>query len=136
MSLHSKFTVHALKKKKKRDGNVKMKMWTLVSTETKCSLRVRLDWAYFYWNWKHYSKIIFKCVNCIVGPIFNEKVIEKWNLWVYKQYTNALFTHWKSTNPALKKNNNKKRAETQTHCVSTQSKRYLTDSHFSKKHFV
>ena len=33
-------------------------------------------------NEKHCSKIIFKCVNSIVGPIFNEKVVEKWNLWV------------------------------------------------------
>ena len=24
-------------------------------------------------NWKHCSKIIFKCVNSTVGPIFNEK---------------------------------------------------------------
>ena len=31
-------------------------------------------------NWKHYSKIIFKCVNSIVEPIFNEKIAEKWNL--------------------------------------------------------
>ena len=22
-----------------------------------------------------------------MGPIFNEKVTEKWNLWVHKQYT-------------------------------------------------
>ena len=36
----------------------------------------------YYWN--YCSKIIFKCVNSIVGPIFNEKVIKKWNLWVYK----------------------------------------------------
>ena len=37
--------------------------------------------------WNHCSKIIFKCVNSIVEPIFNEKVAKKWNLWVYKQYT-------------------------------------------------
>ena len=43
----------------------------------------------FGYNWKlktetekHCSKIIFKCVNNIVGPIFNEKVTEKWCLWV------------------------------------------------------
>ena len=30
-------------------------------------------------------------------PIFNEKIAEKWNLWVCKQYTNALFTVEKST---------------------------------------
>ena len=29
------------------------------------------------WNWKHCSKIIFKYVNSIVGPIFNEKVVKK-----------------------------------------------------------
>ena len=33
-------------------------------------------------NWKHCSKIIFKCVNSIVGPNFNEKVTKKWDLWV------------------------------------------------------
>ena len=32
-------------------------------------------------NWKYCSKIIFKCVNSAVGPIFNEKVVEKWSLW-------------------------------------------------------
>ena len=36
--------------------------------------------------WNHCSKIIFKCVNSTVGPIFNEKIAKKWNLWVYKQY--------------------------------------------------
>ena len=37
--------------------------------------------------WNHCSKIIFKCVNSIVGLIFNEKVAKKWNLWVHEQYT-------------------------------------------------
>ena len=32
-----------------------------------------------------------------MGPIFNEKVAEKWNLWVCEQCTNALFTVEKST---------------------------------------
>ena len=36
--------------------------------------------------WNHCSKIIFKCVNSIVRPIFNEKVAKKWNLWIHKQY--------------------------------------------------
>ena len=40
-----------------------------------------MDWAYFCWNWKHCSEIIFKYVNSIVRPIFNENVTEKWNLW-------------------------------------------------------
>ena len=30
-------------------------------------------------------------------PIFNEKVAEKWNLWVQEQYTDALFIAEKST---------------------------------------
>ena len=30
---------------------------------------------------KHCSKIIFKCVNSVVRPIFNEKVVEKCSLW-------------------------------------------------------
>ena len=43
----------------------------------------------FEYNWKpktekYCIKIIFKCVNSIVKPIFNEKIAEKWNLWVYK----------------------------------------------------
>ena len=42
--------------------------------------------------WNHCSKIIFKCVNNTVGPIFNEKIDKKWNLWVRKQCTDVLFT--------------------------------------------
>ena len=38
------------------------------------------------------SKKIFKCVNNTVGPIFNEKIDKKWNLWVHEQCTDALFT--------------------------------------------
>ena len=49
-------------------------------------------------------------MNSIVGPIFNEKVAEKCNLWVHEQCTNALFTEKKSTSAAKKK---KKTAETQ-----------------------
>ena len=55
------------------------------------------------WNWKHCSKIIFKCMNSIVGPIFNEKVAEKWNLWVREQCTLT----W-SNNAAGKKKKNQK----------------------------
>ena len=32
-------------------------------------------------NWKHCNKIIFKCVNNAVEPIFNEKVDKKGSLW-------------------------------------------------------
>ena len=43
-------------------------------------------------NWKYCSKIIFKCVNSAMGPIFNEKIDKKWNLWVCEQCIYALFT--------------------------------------------
>ena len=36
-----------------------------------------MDTVYFAKNWKHCSKIIFKCVNSAVRPIFNKKVTEK-----------------------------------------------------------
>ena len=62
-------------------------------------IRVCLDRTYFAKteNWKHYSKIIFKCVNSTVGPIFNEKNVKKCYLWGRKQCTNALFMVEKST---------------------------------------
>ena len=41
----------------------------------------RMDWVYFFWNWKYCNKIIFKCVNNTVRLIFNEKMVEKCNLW-------------------------------------------------------
>ena len=47
-------------------------------------LRVCLDRTYFAEteNWKHCNKIIFKYVNSNVGLNFNEKVTQKWNLWI------------------------------------------------------
>ena len=62
-------------------------------------LCVRLDRIYFAKteNWKHCSKIIFKYVNSIVKPIFNEKIAENWNLWIYKQCTDVPFIVGKST---------------------------------------
>ena len=33
----------------------------------------------------------------MLGPIFNKKVAEKWNLWIRKQCICALFTVEKST---------------------------------------
>ena len=35
------------------------------------ALWVRLNTAYFAENWKYCNKIIFKCVNSVVGSIFN-----------------------------------------------------------------
>ena len=63
-------------------------------------IRVCLDKTYFVKteNWKHCSKIIFKCVNSTVRPIYNEKVDKKLSLWdpwtihlctVYKRLVNS-----------------------------------------------
>ena len=46
-------------------------------------------------TWKYYSKIIFKCVNNIVVPIFNESCDEKRGLWVSWTMHG---THWKHHN--------------------------------------
>ena len=59
-------------------------------------LGVRLDTAE-YWKLKlkiekYCSKIIFKYMNSTVGPIFNEKIAEKWNLWIHEQCT--MCTDW------------------------------------------
>ena len=67
------------KKKKKNKQTNKLKMQTPnVDAQTKHwknRLRVRLDRTYFAEteNWKRCSKIIFKCVNSTVRPIFNKK---------------------------------------------------------------
>ena len=60
---------------------------------------------------KHCSKIIFKCVNSTVGPIFNEKVVEKWNLWVREQCTQCT-VHRKSQIFQLKKKKKKQKRKT------------------------
>ena len=89
------------------------------SSRNSSSLRVRLDWTYCYWNWKlktenwkHYSKIIFKCVKNTVGPIFN--IFNAWT--VLLQYMNSTATvheqwflslHSKFTVHALKKKRTK-----------------------------
>ena len=62
-----------IKKKEKKDDMI-----------TNLHHGVCLDWAYFYWNWKHCSEIIFKCVNSVVRPIFNKKIVKKCNLWDLK----------------------------------------------------
>ena len=63
------------------------------------------------WNWKHCREIIFKCVNSTVGPIFNEKVAEKCNLWVREQYTEVLFTEDLVNNCGLEKKKKKEKGK-------------------------
>ena len=82
-------------------------------------LRVCLDRTYFAEteNWKHCSKIIFKCVNSTVGPIFNKKIDKKWNLWVSEQCIRLLFMYSTWTVAACeggKRVKKKKNAETET----------------------
>ena len=111
-------------------------------------LWVCLDRTYFaeIENWKHYSKIIFKCVNSTVGPIFNEKVAEKWNLWVSctvhgthkidkgaKKSTNYGYCSWTVAVVPLnawaakkKKGKKKKKEETQTWNTTSGSKPHLS----------
>ena len=67
---------------------VKGILWSLKT------LLVCLDWTYCCWNWKYCSKIIFKCVNSTVGPIFNIFLIKwPWVPWtVSEQYQNSAWT--------------------------------------------
>ena len=43
-------------------------------------------------NWKHCNKIIFKCVNSIVGPIFNIFKYVNRTATIHKQYINSAAT--------------------------------------------
>ena len=67
------------------------------------------------WNWKHCSKIIFKCVNSVVGLIFNEKFAKKWILWIREQCTNALFIMEKSTSAGWTKKKKKSVGQKRRH---------------------
>ena len=99
---------------------------------------------------KYYSKKFFECVNSIMGPIFNEKVAEKWNLWVCEQCTVCtdrlkrgrkvkLCSHCSCTvhdsawtvaaslmNACKKKKKKKEKRQTQMLGFSAQSKRSLS----------
>ena len=41
-------------------------------------------------------------MNSIVGPIFNEKIVEKWNLWVRSLWNSQLLRAKKKKNAQLK----------------------------------
>ena len=81
MESHSSRT--KLRNYKKKKG---IKMGTIIATGLTLYLpqhwlRVCLDTAYCWKlktkNWKHYNKIIFKCVNSVVGPSFKVFLVEK-----------------------------------------------------------
>ena len=96
--------------------------------------RVCLDWTYFCWNWKHCSEIIFKCVNSVVGPIFNKKVIESVICRTREQCMYALFTvdkvNYCGLNKKKENKREKRRGETQTP-VSLPSKRAHNSSWYN-----
>ena len=65
-------------------------MWFLflhIRIITEVRLNTAKNWKLKLKTKKYCSKINFKCMNSTVEPIFNEKVDEKWNLWVREQYT-------------------------------------------------
>ena len=79
---------------------------------------VCLDRTYFAetenWNWKHCNEIIFKYVNSAVGSIFNEKVVEKCNLWDLWTVHGCTVPSWLINNCRLnktKKTKKKKKKE-------------------------
>ena len=81
----------------------------------KCTLRVCLDTTYFVKNWKNCNKIIFKCVNSVVWPIFNESFGEK---GVYGSCKQCPRPTGKDRNIFLKK---KKKKKTKNADVETQT---------------
>ena len=66
-------------------------------------------------------------MNNTVGPIFNEKIVEKCNLWIREQYIDALFTMKKSTNAGLKKKERKTRISAKRGRVTLNPNGYLID---------
>ena len=132
---HLHVLLNLKKKKKKRNAAWKRK--------SKCILKVRLDTTYFTENLKYCSKIIFKCVNNIVGPIFNEKVAKSEFCRSRKQCMDPLVCTvpclfcWceqctdkqskkKKMQSLKKEKKTKKRRKTQTPTFSSVSKRYLS----------
>ena len=78
--------------------------------------RIRLDTIYFTENWKHCSKIIFKCVNSAVRPIFNIFL----NKVVVGPVNNAWTVHEQcvtqcSLSPETCASKKKKKAKRETH---------------------
>ena len=59
-------------------------------------------------NWKHYYKIIFKCVTSAIGPIFNGKIAEKWSLWDSLTMHGCTVHCWKVKHMLLEKKKKKK----------------------------
>ena len=70
---------------------------------------VCLDRIYFAKteNWKYCSKIIFKCVNSIVGSIFNENFAKKCNLWDPWTVHGCTVHYWLSQKVRLKQKKRK-----------------------------
>ena len=77
------------------------------------------------WNWKHCNEIIFKYVNSAVWLIFNEKVVEKCNLWDLWTVHECTVHSWLINKCRLNKKKKKKKEkmrETQNATVDVESK--------------
>ena len=91
--------------------NSKKKKKTGFLNHVKRTLRVGLDTIYFAENWKHCSKIIFKYVNSVVWPIFNEIFGEKEICGSREQCTRPT---GKDRNTFLKKKKKSQNADVET----------------------
>ena len=94
------------KKKKKKKAKYKREK---SKTQTKLTLKVCLDTVFFAKNWKYCSKIIFKCVNSIMRPIFNESFGEKRDYGSHEQYTGPTEKHWTRFSTGKKKSMKRRR---------------------------
>ena len=52
-------------------------MKEMMTNEREREISGPFGYTYFAENWKYCNKIIFKCVNSAVRPIFNENFVEK-----------------------------------------------------------
>ena len=67
------------------------------------------------WNWKHCNKIIFKCINNAVKPIFNKKVAERGKMR-YSNYWHLLHKILIVLTLGVKKYNHYKKKDKIMHC--------------------
>ena len=85
------YVFYVIKKKKispllydiKGFSNYQLTFLTIKAKWNNWTLGVRLDWAYFCWNWKYCNEIIFKCMNSTVG-LMNSAL---WDSWTVHQCT-------------------------------------------------
>ena len=85
-------------------------------------LKMCLNTAYFAENWKYCSKIIFKCVNSAMGPIFNESLVEKEVCGSREQYMGSAGKTTTATEMCFSKQKQKNKKKRRHRCISSVSK--------------